>query len=212
MKIFKEVFQKKEFFQRHRKIFLVILSLALTSCIIYLCLLAKVLLNSNEIATKKADAVIILGHGVTEDLKPSKWLYERLTAGLYLYENGLAKRIIVTGGRGPRDTIPVSYVMRYFLISRGVSYENILTEANSRDTFENFSYSKILAKESDISSIIFVTNNFHTFRSKRTAMIFFEEVQAHSAPAHKNLELAVAFLREPASIMYNFLYNFFRGL
>ena len=205
MKIF------KEFFQKRRKTFLATLTVSTTICIIYLYLLVKVLLNSTEAANERADVIIILGHGVTEELKPSPWLYERLMEGLHLFESGFAEKIIVTGGRGPLDTIPVAYVMKYFLISRGVNEKNILVEANSRDTFENFSYSKIIAKENEIHSIIFVTNNFHIFRSKRMAMLFFENVEAHSAPAERNFALTMAYLREPVSIIYNSVSSFFRA-
>ena len=204
MKIFKEVFQ------RHRKVSLATSLLLLAICIIYISFLVQVLNNSTKTAEKVADAIIVLGHAVDKYNEPSPWLYERLISTIYLYERGFSNKIIVTGGRGPTDDIPVAYIMRNFLVLHGVASENILIEASSRDTFENFNYAKIIAKKNDINSIIFVTNNFHVFRSLNIARHFFEDVQAHGTYAKSGPSLTIAYLREPISIIYNKLWKFFR--
>jgi len=204
MKIFKEVFQK------HRKVSLAVSLSLLAIFIIYISFLVQILNNSTKIAEREADAIIVLGHAIDEYNEPSPWLYERLVSSIYLYERGFSNTIIVTGGRGPTDDVPVAYVMRDFLISRGVANENILVETSSRDTFENFSYAEIIAKKNDINSIIFVTNNFHVFRSLNIAQDFFEDIQAHGAYAKSGLSLTIAYLREPISIIYNKIWKFFR--
>ncbi|MCL1924555.1 MAG: YdcF family protein [Defluviitaleaceae bacterium] len=197
MKFFKDVFKK------HQKITLVVFGSVLAICTIYIYFLVQILINDSIKAFTYADAIIVLGHAINENNEPSPWLYERLNGAIYLYNAGFANRLIVTGGQGPLDDMPVAYAMRHFLVYNGINIESILVEASSRDTFENFSYSKIIAKKNDISSIIFVTNNFHIFRSLNMAKLFFEDVQAHSAYASNGISLTIAYLREPVSIIYN---------
>ncbi|MCL2415218.1 MAG: YdcF family protein, partial [Defluviitaleaceae bacterium] len=91
-----------------------------------------------------------------------------------------------------------------WLIENGIPSYAILKEENSRNTYENFKYSQILGRDTrhiTNGSIIIATNDFHMFRSIRTANLFFEDVYAISAPTSAGFRKTLAILREPFSLI-----------
>ena len=167
--------------------------------IFYSYLQFKVIANENSFIPSKSDALIILGHSLLDGEEPDEWLIERLQIGLKLYQEGYATYIIVTGGKGSSDKIPVSVAMKNWFIQNGVPEKYIIVEDRSRNTNENFKF--IEFSDNEISSILVVTNDFHMYRSMKIANHYFDTVSGSSANTDFSFRKMLAYLKEPLSLI-----------
>ena len=125
-----------------------------------------IIYGASESTNYEEDVIIVLGCGirgeqVTESLKL------RLDRAIeYYYENPDAV-IVVSGGKGPQESITEALAMERYLISEGIPAHRIIKEELSTDTYENFMYSKEILDDyfEDAYSIVYVTNDYHTFRA-----------------------------------------------
>ena len=117
-----------------------------------------------------SDYLIILGAAVKKS-SPSLTLKARLNAAIeYINKTNDDCYIVVSGGRGNDEHISEAFAMKNYLVDFGISEERIIMEDNSRNTYENFKYSKEkIEKHSkkDIKSLNIktVTTDFHALRS-----------------------------------------------
>lgn len=104
---------------------------------------------------KKSDAVVCLeGDG-----------YNRLDWTIKLFQKGLAKRIVISGGyNNPLFSIPAEK-MAERLIKRGIPPERIILEKKSQQTYEQAVEVMKLAKEKKWKKIILVASQFHQARA-----------------------------------------------
>ncbi|HEX2610114.1 MAG TPA: YdcF family protein, partial [Gemmatimonadales bacterium] len=91
--------QRRSFSAFRRGLELVVLA---AGCI-YTIALLMVLIVSQQDQRHSADAIVVLG-AAQYNGRPSPVLRARLDHGLELYREGLAPRIVVTGGVGRGDT------------------------------------------------------------------------------------------------------------
>jgi uncharacterized SAM-binding protein YcdF (DUF218 family) len=183
--------------------------ICILSLIFFLSLQFLVVKNQNTVANASADAIVILGHSLEDGVIPSEWLEKRLYTGLELYNLGYSNKIIVTGGVGLTDTMPVAISMQTWLVENGVPIESVVAETYANNTFQNFKLSKYIAKKYNIESIIVVTNDFHMYRSLMIANNFFDDVQGHSANIPFSFRKFLAYLKEPLSIIKYFTFHKF---
>ena len=134
----------------------------LESCIIYFGISKKYV---------KSDYIIVLGAAVHGDYM-SLILKERVDKTLdYLREYPNTK-IIVSGGKGSGESISEAEAMRRYLVSNGISNNQIIKEEKSRTTAENFKYSSKIIRNLEGDStptVSVVTTNFHMLRAKMLA-------------------------------------------
>jgi len=178
-----------------KKIFLIAFAAGL---VCYVSLVLMVAIPRNHEA-RYSDAILVLGHSISDYNQPSLWLQARLETAIALYNQGMAQAIIVSGGRGPTDDVSVASVMGDWLTTNGIPTFSIIFEDSSGSTYENFLYSQLIAEQLGISSIIVVTNDFHMFRALRTASIFFDDVSAQTAETQGGRIFAI--MREPFSLV-----------
>ena len=116
-------------------------------------------------SSENYDVALVLGCSIKEIM-----MLRALEAKM-LYSRGVVKSVFLTGGVGflskNRDESEAN-IMKEYMLSRGVSKDDIFTEDNSRDTFENMKNSvaeieNICGKK---GKIILVTSDFHEKRSK----------------------------------------------
>ncbi|NLM73873.1 MAG: YdcF family protein [Clostridiaceae bacterium] len=145
----------------------------------------------------EVDTVIVLGCGIWPDGRPTQSLSSRLDRALSYYEENPHVNIIVSGGQGPNEPFPEALTMKKYLIDRGVSEEKIIVEDKSTSTRENFEFSRALMDEpgNEIIKVVFVTNEFHVFRSRILAKRFGFDAYALSAPTPR-VVLFNSYLRE----------------
>lgn len=145
----------------------------------------------------EVDTVIVLGCGIWPDGSPTLALQLRLDKAIDYYEKYPRVNIIVTGGQGPNEPFSEAMAMEKYLIQHGIPGEKIIIEDESTSTRENFEFSRRLMNVSDdeIVKIIFITNDFHVFRSRILAKRFGFEGYAVPAPT-PNVILVNSYLRE----------------
>ncbi|GAO99323.1 YdcF family protein [Fructobacillus ficulneus] len=119
---------------------------------------------------KGANYLIVLGSYV-HDGKVTPLLQSRVDRALsYYHQAGEIKpKFVVSGGQGSDESISEVGAMRNYLLSVGVPDSDILVEDQSRNTFENFMFSKEKILEDWQSSkkpiILFSTSNYHVTRA-----------------------------------------------
>ena len=116
--------------------------------------------------------LVILGHKLLPNNKPSKVLIERLHKGYEIYKKGGYSKVIVSGGRVEKKSYHTeAFVMKKFLINTlGLNKECIICESISKTTIENAKYCKIIIdKMSLVKSITIISSHFHI---KRVEKIF----------------------------------------
>lgn len=117
---------------------------------------------------KEYNALIVLGGILRHGYQLSDAVKRRLNIAIKVYKNQNNKpKIIVSGGMIRKQELTEAEAMKKYLLENGISENDIIEENNSKNTLENFKFSKKKLDELKISeNIAFVTNNFHILRSK----------------------------------------------
>ncbi|MBC8507554.1 MAG: YdcF family protein [Anaerolineales bacterium] len=126
----------------------------------------------------KVEVILILSGGTHAAIYPRSTVEvggagDRVIYGAYLYHQGVAPYLLVSGGTVPYlgESVPASERMTELLIMLGVPDDAIWKENISRNTYENALYSHEFLQEKDIDRIVLVTSAFHMPRS----VMLFEE-------------------------------------
>ncbi len=106
------------------------------------------------------DCILILGAGVWGD-KPSPMLEDRLLKGKELYENGVSKKIIVSGDHGRKEYDEVN-IMKKYLIDNGIPSEDIFMDHAGFSTYDSIYRVKEIF---GAKKIIIVTQKYHLYRA-----------------------------------------------
>lgn len=118
----------------------------------------------------KADYIIVLGAGLTNKTTPSLILQSRLDAAIKCMDENDTGYIVLSGGQGVDEDLPEAHAMSKYLQDRGVNKDKIIIEDESRNTNENFEYSKEKIEEHSHKSlkeikVKIITSDSHAFRS-----------------------------------------------
>ncbi|MBQ3362629.1 MAG: YdcF family protein [Muribaculaceae bacterium] len=111
------------------------------------------------------DVIIVLGTPATKDCKPTSIMKQRAGKGIELFKQGLAPKIIFTGGQAANECYEAE-VMKEYAISLGVPDSCILPEPKAKNTYQNARYSVEIMNEHNMHSAAIVTSKFHCTRSK----------------------------------------------
>lgn len=103
----------------------------------------------------KADAVVVF----SGDNGP------RTEKGVGLLKEGLGDYLILSGGI-VYDDVTMAELMKNHAIKLGVSKEKILIDDKAATTHENAEFTKDIIEENNFKSIIVVTSEYHSRRSK----------------------------------------------
>ena len=162
--------------------------------------------------SREADVVIVLG-AAAYDGGVSLVYRERLNHGIYLYQQGLAEKIIVTGGRAEGNQHSDAYTAKEYVLSQGIPEEDVLMEETSVITQENLENSKALMDENGWQSAIVVSDPLHMKR----AMLLAEDtgMEAYGSPTpttmYRSLKTKIPFLmRELFYCVWSKWYRLFR--
>jgi uncharacterized SAM-binding protein YcdF (DUF218 family) len=151
--------------------------------------LALVLIWQRRDATRKADAIVVLG-AAQWDGKPSPVLRARVDHAIKLWRDGFAPVLIMTGGQAPGDTTSEAAVERRYAMSHGVPSAAIRVEGRSRNTSESLRNVAAML-ESDSRDVILVSDGFHMLRLSILARRFGLKPQTsptRTSPIHANRE------------------------
>lgn len=115
-----------------------------------------------------ADVIIVLG-AAAYDARPSPVFAERIRHGIDLYQRGLAKHLIFTGGFGKGARFSESQVAQRYALKHGVARQAILIETQSRTTHQNLQQAAVLMKAHGFKRAIIVSDPLHMARALRLA-------------------------------------------
>ena len=120
------------------------------------------------------DYILILGCGFRKDGTLPPLLRGRVDKAIEFWkkqqeQGGKEAILLPTGGQGTGEPMPEAEAMGRYLRECGIPERAILQEEKSRNTYQNMEFSKKLIEEregnANDKNIIFVTTNYHVFRS-----------------------------------------------
>lgn len=112
---------------------------------------------------RPADAIVVLG-AAQYNGRPSPVLRARLDHAADLYEEGLAPKIVVTGGSAPGDLTTEAGASAAYLARRGVPDSDVLREVQGRNSWESLKASARFMEARGIESVVLVSDPFHGAR------------------------------------------------
>jgi uncharacterized SAM-binding protein YcdF (DUF218 family) len=115
---------------------------------------------------RPADVIVVLGAAEYRG-KPSPVLEARLNHALFLYREGLAPRILTTGGRGGDPTFTEGEVARAYLSKHEVPSEAVVVESEGATTVESTTAAAEIMKRLNLKSCIVVSDGYHIYRVKK---------------------------------------------
>lgn len=115
---------------------------------------------------QKADVIVVLGAAEYRG-RPSPVLEARLNHALFLYLEGLAPRILTTGGKGGDPTFTEGEVAHAYLSRRGVPSESILVESEGETTVQSIAAATEIMRQMNLRSCIVVSDGYHIYRVKK---------------------------------------------
>ncbi|OUL35593.1 protein sanA-like protein [Nostoc sp. T09] len=134
------------------------LLLAITSTAI------SIYVYGNKIHTTKAEAAIVLGAAVWGK-EPSPVFRERINHAINLYKNQDVNKIIFTGGVGESNEPAEAVVGKRYALARQVKLNDIITETESRTTYQNLKNARSLASIYQLNKFLIVSDPLHMKRS-----------------------------------------------
>lgn len=155
-------------------------ALALAALCLYtlFCAVSIVLYSTRDEAVM-ADCIIVLGAG-TDGKRPNAVFRERLNHAAYLYQEGYADRILLTGGYSPGNERSDAWIAGQYLLELGIPEKALLLEERSTITQENLEFAKEIMETEDLSTCILVSDPLHMKRSMMMAKDY--EIEAFPSP------------------------------
>ena len=116
----------------------------------------------------RADAIVVLG-AAQYNGRVSSILKARLEHAIDLYDSGVARYLIVTGGKANGDATTEAASARLYAIGRGVPASAILSEDRGRTTLESMRGTAALLRDHGLETAVFVSDRTHMLRVLRIA-------------------------------------------
>jgi uncharacterized SAM-binding protein YcdF (DUF218 family) len=124
--------------------------------------------QGNKDDARPADAIVVLGAAQYNGV-PSPIYRARLDHAIDLFEEGLASKLVVTGGKLPGDTFTEAEAGRAYAIAHGVPEDAILVEDGGRTTLESLRTVGAMLREQGLETAVFVSDRTHMLRVLRIA-------------------------------------------
>jgi len=113
-----------------------------------------------------ADVILVLGAAEYRG-KPSPVLEARLNHALFLYRQGLAPRILTTGGKGGDPVFSEGEVGRAYLSKHEIPSEAVIVESEGATTVESITAAAEIMRRLNLKSCIVVSDGYHIYRVKK---------------------------------------------
>lgn len=112
---------------------------------------------------RPADAIIVLG-AAQYDGRPSQVLRDRLDHALELYREGIADRVVLTGGRREGDRFTEATAGYNYLRREGLPDEALLKEVHGSNTYESLAATARFLRVQERTVVVLVTDGYHAYR------------------------------------------------
>ncbi len=117
---------------------------------------------------RPADAIVVLG-AAQYDGRPSPVFEARLDHAVRLWQSGIARDFVVTGGKLPGDRTTEAAVARHYALDHAVPAGAIWGENEAHNTLESLRAVAAEMKRRDLKSAVFVSDPTHMLRVLRIA-------------------------------------------
>ena len=148
--------------------------------VVYAAAFAWVYTVSRDDQQRPVDAIVVLGaaqyHG-----RPSPVLKARVDHALALYRQGLAPRIVLTGGTHPGDTQSEAQVEAAYLAGSGVPPDSLVSLPEGESTEASMGAVGRWAIGANAERVLLVSDAFHLGRLRIEATRW--PIQAYTSPA-----------------------------
>ena len=152
--------------------------------------------------------MIILGCKV-ESWGPSLLLQDRLDTALDYLASHPDMTVVVSGGKGDDEHMSEAQCMYDYLTGHGIDESRVFLEDQSRNTLQNFRFSRTLLEQlgHDVTEgVLVVSNGFHLTRARMLARrVGFSNVSTLAAPSSHLPSRIHMFFREPLALVKSFL-------
>jgi uncharacterized SAM-binding protein YcdF (DUF218 family) len=135
--------------------------------------------QSSRDEARQADIILVLGAAEYRG-RPSPVFRARLDHALELYDRGLARMVMTTGGAGGDPVFTEGGVGRSYLIAHGVPSERIVVESEAESTVESTAMAGEIMRRMGLRSVIVVSDGYHIYRVKR--MLQFRGLKVYGSP------------------------------
>lgn len=156
---------------------------------------------SSVYSESKSDVAIVLGAGTYND-HVSPIFRERINQALYLYNMGLVKKVIFTGGYGNGQAKSDSQLAKEFAIAEGMPDSVILIEESSKYTIENLSEAKSLMDSLNLRTALVVSDPLHMKRA--IALAEKMNIECKSSPTRTSMYRST--IPKAKSLLYETLF------
>lgn len=142
-------------------IYLSVLGVIIVICVnVYVKSETNSLIYTAENEIPKTNVGIIFGAGIVGD-KPSKYLKDRLDAGILLFKSKKINKILLSGDNG-RDEHDELTVMKNYCYQEGVDTTKIYVDYAGFDTYSTMSRAKYIFK---IDNAVLISQKYHLNRA-----------------------------------------------
>lgn len=140
-----------------------------TGLLLFIAVEATIIYTGQNRDLGQSDYIIVLGAGLKGE-RMTLSLKERVEKSLECAKDNKNSYIVLSGGQGPGESISEAQAMKRYLLEKGIEENRLLLEDNSKNTMENFKFSKEVIEEHsgkslDKVNIKVITSNYHVFRS-----------------------------------------------
>lgn len=139
--------------------------------------------QGNRDERQPTDAIVVMG-AAQYDGRPSPVFAARLDHAIDLFHEGVAPRLIVTGGKREGDRTTEAASARIYAVQHDVPDEAIISEDQSRTTLQSIRGVAALMRDEGFESAIFVSDPSHMFRVLRMASD--EGITAYGSPTRSS--------------------------
>lgn len=188
-----------------------IIKISIAFGLIFFIVIEGLIISFPKRSNEKVDYIVVLGAGLNNGNELSETLKDRLDTALYCLENNSNDSVVVvSGGQGSDELISEAAAMEGYLIENGVDKNKIIKEDKSRNTSENFKFSKEKIeyhsnKDANEVSIKIITTDFHAYRSNMLAKrVGFNNVNVYTCNTVPYL-IPVFYARESVAVVKSYL-------
>jgi len=128
---------------------------------------------------RSADVIVVLGAAEYRG-RPSPVLEARLNHALFLYREGLAPRILTTGGAGGDPRFTEGEVARAYLSKHDIPSEAVIVESEGDSTVYSTAAAAEIMRRLNLHSCIVVSDGYHIYRVKK--MLESEGMAVYGSP------------------------------
>jgi uncharacterized SAM-binding protein YcdF (DUF218 family) len=147
---------------------LIVAGIALGGAAIVGYMAYEITVQGNRDERRPADAIVVLGAAQFSGT-PGGVFEARLKHAVDLYNDGVARYLVVTGGKLPGDITTEAATARRYAIDHGVPASAILGENEGHSTLESLEAVSAIFRDHDIRSAVFVSDETHMLRVLRMA-------------------------------------------